>query len=383
MRNIKKIIAFVVASTMIVGSSMTAFAADTDITTNTGEGAGSEATGTGSSAWYDTNVMKVVVPTLAGAFDYKVDPEGAVSQSKNWEGTTVTSVEDSTGLVFKNTVAENSYKVTNSSDPFTLTNKSAIPVEVSVTYKVAAADSNPLAIDNFSTTADFSNTTAAADNSSKALYLALKPSNDKTQVFNKEATGQSFTTTLLTGFDGYKVDYDSTNKKYTFAADEDYKNWPTSEFVLTGAINKDLPLSTWYTTVSNTDTMLNVPKVSVTYKFTAVKDALDASAYLLDNDLYIWKTTAADFMTDGEFVSDTNNVLEVYINGKAITSPAIDTQYKGHVKLSLEQIATAFGYTWADMTDAEKTELKTYIKTFKVGQGKNGTASAKYYYGEL
>lgn len=370
----KKIAALALATTMALGCSLTAFAADTEVTASTGNGTGSEATGAGSTGWYDSNVMKVVVPTLANAFDYKVDPEGAVSQSKNYEGTEVTSVADETGLVFKNKDGDK-FKVTNSSDPFVITNKSSIPVEVSVTYKATVANTDPLAIDNFSTTADFS----GEGDSAKALYIALLPTNDKAQVFNKETAGQTFTTTLLSGEDGYEVKWNSD--KYEYTAISDYDKWPTSSFVATGAINKDLPLTTWYVPKAGETAAKakNVPSLSVTYKFTAVENALSASTYWLDDQtLYIWKTSAADFVTDGEFTADS---LAVAVNGKVIAGAAIDTQYKGHVKLSLEQIATAFGYTWADMTADEKVALKGMVKTVKVTQ-KAGEGT-KIYYGEL
>jgi len=380
MVNVKRFIALAMVASMAIGSTMTSFAADPDpITENTGAGTGSEATGTGTNAWYDKNVMKVVVPTLAGAFDYKIDPEGAVSQIKKFDTVDVTSVTDTTGVIFKNKDGDSSYKVTNSSDPFTITNKSAIPVEVAVTYKAEAAAQDPIALSLLSTTIDFS---ASGEATGKALYLELQPTNDVGHAFTADAAGKTFNISLPTGFDGYEVK-NASSSVYTFAEKSDYKDWPVGEFVLTGAINKDMPLSTWYKAKSGETaaSALKAPTISVTYKFTGIADALGATAdFAGTDDLYIWKSSVENPLEDGGFGTTAPTVT---INGKAVTGAAIDSTYKGVVKVPFASIVKAFDSSITDaaitaMTAEEKAKYKGYVKAVKAS-----VTSGNTYYGEI
>ena len=372
--NLKKIVAFTVAATMVLGSSVTAFA--NDITANTTTA--SEATGTGTSAYVDTNVMKVTLPTLSGAFDYKVDPEGIVSQIKKYDAAEVTSVTDTTGVIFKNKDGETTYKVTNTSDAFTITNKSAVPVEVGVEYKLTAAESNALAITALSSTSDFSGT----GDSEKALWMGLVPTNDSVKTFT-DTVQTDAGNVLLSGIDGYEF-ANASGSTYTFAVKTDYSDWPTFDFYLTGAINKDLALDTWYTEEDSTRTAKNVPTVSVKFTLTKVADALSASAMFIGDDLYVWKTSDG-LVTGGGFSADPTAIS---INGKAVassgltgTAVSLGDQYTTKcIKVPFATIAGLFGTYTADqitaMTADDKDAIKAYVKAVKV-------VSTNTYYGEI
>lgn len=363
----KKIIAFTMAATMVLGSSLTVFAADTNVTANSGS-TPSEATGTGTNAYYDKNIMKVVVPTLSGAFDYKVDPEGAVSQVKKYDGVEVSSVTDTTGLIFKNKDGEK-FKVTNSSDPFVITNKSAIPVNVAIEYK---ADNTSKDITTVATKSDFSG------NSDGPIYLELQLTNDVPQVFKTAAT--TIQTTLLSGVNGYEVT-NASGSTYALAEKTDYAAWPTSTFVITGAINKDLALSTWFNTGDSGRTAKTVPSVSVKYTFTKVEDALGLSAVFGGDVLYVYKTSDG-FATGGGFTADPTTMT---INGKSVTvtglAKSAGTDYTTkYIEVPFDTIAKLFLGSTADvskLTDAEKATIKGYVKAIEV------TADSKTYYGEV
>jgi hypothetical protein len=366
----KKIIAFTMAATMVLGSTVTAFATDTTIAADSTTA--SEATGAGTNAYYDKNVMKVVVPTLSGAFDYKVDPEGAVASAKKYDGVEVTSVTDTTGLVFKNKDGEK-YKVTNASDPFTITNKSAIPVNVSIEYM---ADATGKDITTVASKKDFSGTNDGP------IYLEMSLTNDATQVFKTSAT--TIQTTLLSGFDGYEVS-NASGSTYTFAAKDGYTAWPTSSFVITGAINKDLALAEWFNAPSGeatTRTAKSVPKISVKYSFTKVADALELSAVFGGDVLYVYKTSDG-FTTGGGFG---DAITSMTINGKTVASPSGLLKSAGtdfttkYIEVPFATIAPLFGVAAGDiasLTAAEKQTILGYVKAIQV------TADSKTYYGEV
>lgn len=97
----KKIMAMILAAAMVLGSSMTAFAADTAATPSNAGGA----TGTGTSFEHvDKEVITVTLPTsaeVANVFNYYVDPERAInSAGQLTDGSAVTANDD--GVYFAN-----------------------------------------------------------------------------------------------------------------------------------------------------------------------------------------------------------------------------------------------------------------------------------------
>lgn len=93
----KKMMAFILAVTMVAGSSMTAFAADTD-PANGAEGEGT------LIPHLNREIIDVTLPTdadVATVFDYYVDPEALIKDAGKLEsGTAVTGNED--GVYFSN-----------------------------------------------------------------------------------------------------------------------------------------------------------------------------------------------------------------------------------------------------------------------------------------
>lgn len=136
--NFKKVMAGILAATMIVGSSMMAFAAN-----QTGG-----ITGEGSSAGHvDKEVLTVTLPTeaadsnLATTFNYIIDPERVIdlAEGQLTDGTTTVAPNDD-GVYFKNmsddgtTVAGYS----SSSDAVEFEGKNSVAVDVSVAAEIEA-----------------------------------------------------------------------------------------------------------------------------------------------------------------------------------------------------------------------------------------------------
>lgn len=385
MYNFKRIAALGLAMTMVVGSSVTAFATspsldgDGDINAKVADGV--EVVGTGTEEYIDKNIMKVTMPTdaaIATFFDYKLDPQGIIAEAKSYAGTAITGT--ATGIVFLNQ-ANGKATISNTSDTFTITNKSSIPVDLGVTVKLEAASSDALDVDLASTTSDFSTTADAA----KAFYLGLKATND----IERPLSGTAITpnAVLLSGASQYETKYDGSAYVYAAKANAKFSDFT---FNLTGAINKSLGNETWVDIegeVGAADREIkpkNPPKVSLKVTLTPIADPLAATmkwASVTTNNgkvdvLQIAKTGAAS--GKGGFVSA--DVTKVYVNGRD-TAFTVD-QETGYINVTLEAIygnyydvATA---PFADAAAATKTAVKALIKNVKT------TATSKpTFYGQL
>ena len=266
MKHLNKVAALGLAVSMVLGSSVMVLAED--VTSNVAAENEKEITGTGVESYVNKNVMKVTLPTLANVFNYKVDPQGLVAETKSFDGVAVESVADS-GVLFKNTDAAGKVTASNTSDAVTITNKSSIPVEIGVKAKLTAA-SGGLALSTLADSADFT----TDDNKTKALYIGLIPTNDSEKALSGDDTTAD--NILLSGADQYETK-NTTGSTYTYAEKADAE-FPEFSFYLTGAINKDLAMTTWATVANDgTVTTKNPPTVSVKFTLTKVEDALEAA----------------------------------------------------------------------------------------------------------
>jgi len=376
--NLKKIVAFSMVATMVMGSSLTVLA--TDVTADLGAGSEKEITGEGTEVYASKNIMKVALPTnLENLFDYKVDPDGLISTAKKYGTVELTSVEGDTGVLFKNansSGATTTYSASNVSDPVSIINKSMIPVEIGVTATLTAADSQPIALTTLSTTADFSGT----GDSSKALYLGLYPTNDTIRALGSSAVTAN--NILLDAADQYALSVDSSGNYSWAVPDESKAEYPVFNFYLTGAINKDVAASTWYTETDGTRTANNPPKVSVKFTLTGVKDVVSASAAFIENDLYVWKTSDG-LTTGGGFSADPTSFT---INGKTVTvtglAVSLGNDYTTKcIKVPFATVANLFGTYTSDqiskMSAEEKATITGYVKAVKA------VADSNNYYCEI
>jgi hypothetical protein len=128
----KKLVAGVLCTSMILGSTMIAFADDTDADTTTlPSEAASLGSGTGTSEGYVVlDVTKVVLPTAA-TVDYAIDPQGLLYKAE-----AATYKTDGAAVYFKNTSESGDVTYSDTSDAMTIKNKSSYAVDVAVTVGV-------------------------------------------------------------------------------------------------------------------------------------------------------------------------------------------------------------------------------------------------------
>lgn len=397
MYNFKKIAALGLAFTMVFGSTVTAFAtdpdpapaSDPDITATQTEG--TEVTGTGTEDYVNKNVMRVTLPTaekMATIFDYRLDPQGLIAQSKSYAGTAVTGT--ASGVVFLNTASGKSV-ISNTSDPFTITNKSSIPVDMEVSVVLEAAQNNPLALTTVSSTSDFTSTDSSGNTTpnGKAIYFGLKATNDVERALSDTAITPN--TTLLSGASQYTATWVAGANagdpgEYTWAPIANPK-WKDYAFTVTGAINKALANDTWATIDSDGKvTTNNPPTIKLSVKLTAVEDTLPVTLkWTTDsskNDiLQIAKASAAT--GTGGFVA--NEVTKLYVNGREIpetttqtgTVPGFAVDEKGYLTVSLAKIYDGEYGDWDDADAKAKTAAKALIKSAKA------ITSGPVFYGEF
>lgn len=250
MRN-KKYLAALLAGTMVIGSSVTAFASgstttpsyvsssdvtisDSNVTTGT-NASGNISGGGQLEGNVSEDVFTVVVPeciTSGGTFngfDFVMDPQMLITKtqaSKYVSASTPTVdsfVADKT-LYFYN---KSNRVMDDTSDLIKVTNKSSMDVEISLDAEVPAL-----------TTISMSDTSTFADDDSASLYLALKDADGETAITEQEdgTNKGSLTKTIAKAPDGsYEVK--EANGSYEYVLKDSATGFADYEFALTGACN--------------------------------------------------------------------------------------------------------------------------------------------------
>lgn len=250
MKNYRKIAAGLLAATMVVSSSMVAFA-DEGSTTGAGELEGT----------VSTDVFKVALPVIPEdgsdtTFDFILDPEGLIK---------ATSAEKYNGAVFGDgtlffaNVSDSGTSYSNTSDALDITNYSSIAVDVSL----SAAVSNMAGI-------TLTQDSAFTDDTSASIYLAIT---DGTNTVAITEEGASVNTQMDAAGEGaYSVEWNSTEGKYEYKLDDtDDTLFSTYSFQLTGASNA---AGDW-SGLANA-----APSVEVVWKVSAHSDAYVSSTTL-------------------------------------------------------------------------------------------------------
>lgn len=160
MNKFSKVIAFALATTMVLGSTVTAFAGDND----------GASTGTGTSEGHvEKKVSNVVLPTISQGstpFAYTMDPEGLVVATAGAKYTDAVFPDSASDkhVYFNNGTNDQSKTVyANSSAVQKVTNKSSHKVNLTVTATATTAATDiPLVAESALSTAD-----------SASLYLGL------------------------------------------------------------------------------------------------------------------------------------------------------------------------------------------------------------------
>ena len=172
-RSIKRVLTVALATTMVLGSTMTAFAA-------AGESEG-EGTYEGGEMKYPT--LSVTLPTIPDhTYDYIADPNGLISATSaaHYDGATFTG---NSGIFFKTTDAEGETKATytDTSKAQEVTNNNAQDIDVTVKLEQKTAGDESIV---YADSATFESTDTA-----NKLYLAVTDGAAQDRVFCRFPSG--------------------------------------------------------------------------------------------------------------------------------------------------------------------------------------------------
>lgn len=214
--NYKRILAVGLAASMVMGSSVVAFAA--------------EGTGTGSGSLdvvEKSDVFQVELPTDSGtSFNYILDPTGVIKETDAAKYEGATFAENATVFFANAATTEGgatSYSAT--SDAIKAVNKSTMDVQIKVKASVAAASGITMSSTD---TFDSADTTAG-------LYLALKDSDTNNADTAITTSGVELTSTIAALDDAYETKY--VDGKYVKQLKADATGFEEYSFQLTGTCN--------------------------------------------------------------------------------------------------------------------------------------------------
>lgn len=212
----KKGLVAVLAASMVVGSSLTAFAEDTVPTTG-------GATGAGSSEGHVTKEKtNVVLPTDSDitTFAYKMDPERLIQETaagKYEEGTVFPAQASDTGVYFL--VGDKQYA--NTSKTLQAINKSSCNITLTVEVQATTA----------ATDIDLA-TSSTVSTTDPELYLGLKVGNDTETVSATKATVKKVIPGNENNFETAVV-----GGAYVYREKADATTWKAMNINMTGAVS--------------------------------------------------------------------------------------------------------------------------------------------------
>ena len=247
MQKFKKFMAVTVAAAMVMGGSMTAFAADTSYTDPTFEsqavGETMTAEGTGEVEGHvNKEVLSMILPTQAtNTFSFKVDPQRLIQDTEGakYSGATFPAANVDTGVYFM--TGANTYS--NSSSVLRAVNKSSVNVKLTVEAKLTNAGSGFAMAE---TKDEAKNATDAAK-----LYLGLKVGNETKPVKSTD------TVTIDKVIKGDPANFAPAYKSNAYVYESiDSAKWNAVMFNLEGAVSK-----------YNAASSATAPNVQVTWKY--------------------------------------------------------------------------------------------------------------------
>lgn len=226
----RKVLAAVLAGTMVLGSGVVANAAE-----GSGEGSGS------LDVVEATDVFNVVLPTDSGnQFDYILDPTGIIAETDAAKYASASFIPGKT-MYFRNEPASGSDVATYSdvSDSIKAYNKSTMDVEIKVQAKLAT----PSGID-IVTSAPAGG--GGANTATPSIYLALKEGGNETAI---TSAGIVATSSITDAASHYEVVYATDSKTYkkqlnatasNAKLEDDFDGlFQSYKFNLTGSCNND------------------------------------------------------------------------------------------------------------------------------------------------
>lgn len=354
MSKLTKFVAFCMASVMVAGSSLTAFAAAGD------DGGEVEVTGAGTAQYVNMEQFAITVPTgdaLTNTFAYSVDPQGLASIVD-----TAGKIETGATVLFAN---GSGGEMSSTSDALEIVNKSSMPLKLSVTVKMDATSKTYAG--GFSTTSDFSK----ASDATVGMYIGLQSTYELEKAVG--TAGETYTNIIPTAKDAYILE--ESGGTYTYTLDSAATGLPKYEFKFTGKVNPDAA-DALFADVSTAGvvTKKTMPTISLKFTPSSIKTIKDAALTKDDNEGTIWVGKADATDEDGGFGTTKPTAIEV--NGKSVTTIAANEG--GWATITWDNIVKAWGYTKAeDLTDEQAAELWKCVKSVKV------TVNGVVYYVEI
>ena len=300
----KKLVAIVLTATMVLGSSLTVFAADVVTGTTTG------VDGTGTSTGHvDTKLVNIVWPTVPATspFDFAADPEGLIRKSGKYKAAAATLPnEDVDTRVYFATATSGTWA--NESTALDVTNKSSIPL--TITAKATAKNGAGVTY--------VDDKESAAGIGDIKLYLGLKVGDEVGAVKDEEVS-------VSVNVDGYADNYEYDSKsdgsfEYKMVASPDESKWSKTSIALEGAVNAVDDASAF-----------TAPTVEVTWEY---KKGNQGTAAVLpyNNDSYL----ALKGVADADFAKPATSVI---VNTKDVTAKA--ELVGGYVAVSATDLVAA------------------------------------------
>lgn len=306
MRKAKRMLAVLLAGTMVMGTGLTAFAADDKkgSTTGTGEFEGH----------VEKSVLLVQLPTVSteaeavNPFNYTMDPEGLIAATEGAKNKDAT-FETGANVYFLS--APNTY--TKDSKKLKVVNKGTTDADVTVEAEtIANSDITMVAGKDAFLAAPTDDDTGAQ------LYLGLVVADKETVAIYATGDTENDKASVSVGLKGnnknYEVKYDEASKKYSYEAKADVPDtaWNSFEFGLTGACNEKGDYSTANLTAAN---------VTVTWSY-AEHDAENGPDMLTENAT----EDAAPSIQAEPYDYDRTAALEINVNFGAGTQKATSIQ---------------------------------------------------------
>jgi uncharacterized Zn ribbon protein len=311
MIKMKRVLAAVLATTLTVGTSLSAFAAETSGGSN---GAG---TSEGHVNKHIVSVTLPVIPQGSTPFAYTVDPERLVTETNaaRYAGETFTDDAKAKGVYFKTGASEYDYK----SKELKALSQSSVDVNLIVEVETVAAGATDIPLVDAAP--------ALTEEGDPALYLALKV--DDTTKALKSGEKVKIETTIAGVDSNFETVYDDTESKYVYKPRTGDLTWNEATIQMSGVVSKSSAEG------------ITAPTVKVTWKWedpeaNAAPSITLASVTAAENTDAVWTYS----LGNGDDAATA--ISKITYNGADATS-AFDLTTAGQIKLAQSTVNSLLG----------------------------------------
>lgn len=230
--NVKRLVAVLMATTMIAGSSVTAFA---EASTNEGTG-----TYEGNDVSYGA-ATSVTVPTApTTGFGYIADPNGLIRQSSSSHYEKATWSNTASGIFFKTSGSDSDgYYYSEKSADIKVTNLNAAPIVVEASIAKKDGDSSSVV---FTDNKEFKDAQGAVT-TTRAVYFALTDgTEDNTAAVKAGGAAVTLSMTIPGKPSNYELKYSNSGYAYALKSGittDDATKWNSKTFYAEGYLNEN------------------------------------------------------------------------------------------------------------------------------------------------